>query len=82
MSPTTPADGVECIDLENKGGALFGSVFGQSREAEATAKLIVAAPDMLEVLKTIENDGKQVPPWLWDRIQAAIAKAEGREARS
>ena len=43
----------------------------------ANARLIRAAPDMLDVLKTIENDESQVPEWLWDRIQAVIEKAEG-----
>lgn len=28
---------------------------------EANAKLLATAPEMLEVLETIENDGKQVP---------------------
>lgn len=44
---------------------------------DANMRLIAAAPELLDMLKTIENDGKQVPAWLWDRIQATIAKAEG-----
>lgn len=44
------------------------------------ARLIAAAPEMLDMLKTIENDGKQVPPWLWEKIQAVIAKAEAKDA--
>ena len=43
--------------------------------AEANAKLIAAAPDMLDMLETIENDSNQVPEWLWNRIQAVIKKA-------
>lgn len=46
----------------------------------ANAHIITTAPDMLDMLKTIENDGNQVPAWLWDRIQQVIAKAEGKEA--
>ncbi len=34
--------------------------------------------DMLEVLETIENDGNQVPPWLWAKIQTVIKKAGGQ----
>lgn len=45
-------------------------------EAEANAKLIAAAPEMLEVLETIENDANQVPEWLWLRIKAVIKKAK------
>ena len=43
----------------------------------ADMDLAAAAPDLLDLLKTIENDSGQVPEWLWIRIQAAIAKAEG-----
>jgi hypothetical protein len=39
------------------------------------AKLIAAAPEMLEVLETIENDANQVPEWLWERIKSVIKKA-------
>ncbi|MCW0484100.1 hypothetical protein [Gaoshiqia sediminis] len=49
---------------------------GQSNiHHEANAKLIAAAPEMLEVLETIENDNNQVPEWLWTRIQEVIKKA-------
>ena len=34
--------------------------------------------EMLNMLETIENDGKQVPPWLWAQIQAVIKKAGGK----
>ncbi|HUT57335.1 MAG TPA: hypothetical protein VNA25_05620 [Phycisphaerae bacterium] len=45
---------------------------------EANARLIAAAPELLDMLKTIENDAGQVPEWLWGRIQDVIEKAEGR----
>lgn len=44
-------------------------------ESIANTKLICAAPEMLEVLETIENDANQVPEWLWLRIKAVIEKA-------
>ena len=44
---------------------------------EANAHLIAAAPEMYDMLKTIENDDGSVPGWLWDRIQATLAKARG-----
>lgn len=37
-----------------------------------------AAAEMREVLGTIENDGKQVPPWLWSKIQIAKDRADGK----
>ncbi len=47
----------------------------ESEEMEANAKLVAAAPDMLEVLQTIENDANQVPEWLWIKIKKVIEKA-------
>lgn len=40
--------------------------------------LIAAAPDMLEVLKSIENDDNSIPASIWEMRDNAIAKAEGR----
>ena len=34
--------------------------------------------DMLEVLKSIENDAETIPSKIWDMRNAAIAKAEGK----
>ena len=48
-----------------------------ANEVEANAHLIAAAPEMYDLLATIENDGEQVPAWLWDKIQAVLAKARG-----
>jgi hypothetical protein len=33
------------------------------------------APEMLELLMTIENDSNHVPKWLWDKIQTLIKEA-------
>jgi hypothetical protein len=41
------------------------------------ARLIAAAPDMLEALMNIENDDKHMPDSAWNLIQKAIAKATG-----
>ena len=46
---------------------------------KANARLIAAAPDLLEALKNIENDNKHMPQTAWDMIQKAIAKAKGGE---
>jgi len=46
--------------------------------AEANARLIAAAPEMFDMLNSIENDGNQVPPWLWAKIQTVIKKAGGK----
>jgi hypothetical protein len=41
------------------------------------AQLIAAAPEMYDLLASIENDAQQVPAWLWGKIQNVLAKARG-----
>ena len=48
-------------------------------ENKANACLIVAAPELLEACKNLENDNNAIPKHAWDMIQQAIAKAEGGE---
>ncbi len=53
-------------------------------EDYATARLIAAAPDMLEVLKQLAESAEywseyDVPVGIVDKINAAIAKAEGKQ---
>ena len=43
--------------------------------SKSNAILISKAPEMLEMLMTIENDKNQVPEWLWDKIQTLIKEA-------
>jgi hypothetical protein len=62
------------VEAESRTVAFVATAKG---DAEANARLISAAPGMYEVLATIENDAGQVPSWLWDQIQAALAKATG-----
>ena len=44
-------------------------------EREYNAKLMAAAPEMLELLETIENDDNLIPDWLFERIKNVIKKA-------
>lgn len=50
-------------------------------DAPAVASDVVrhlnAFPEMYDVLDSIENDDGKVPGFLWDRIQAVLAKARG-----
>jgi len=43
----------------------------------ANGALISAAPDLLEALKSIENDDERIPASIWEMRNAAISKAEG-----
>jgi hypothetical protein len=48
----------------------------------ADARLIAAAPEMLEALMNLENDGgKNMPESAWKLVQDAICKATGRNER-
>lgn len=44
-------------------------------EQKANAKLIAAAPDLLEALMSIENDDNSIPATIWEMRNAAIKKA-------
>jgi hypothetical protein len=49
-------------------------------ENGANARLIAAAPELLEALENIENDDGHIPESIWSMVKEAIAKAEGRAA--
>jgi hypothetical protein len=46
-------------------------------QRQANARLIAAAPDLLEALENLENDDNSIPSYAWDMVQSAIAKAKG-----
>jgi hypothetical protein len=69
---TTPGSNHErCTVYVKDGPAIARHVFPEH------ARLIAAAPDMYEALCDIENDDGRIPVTIWDKIKAAIAKAEG-----
>jgi hypothetical protein len=46
-------------------------------EVIPNARLIAAAPDLLEALKLVRDNAKEDSPEMWDKVNAAIAKATG-----
>ena len=60
---------------------IIDGVEDTDEEGIANAHLIAAAPDMYDLLSTIENDNGQVPEWLWDKIQLTLAKARGEKQK-
>jgi hypothetical protein len=49
--------------------------YPQPTAAKANAKLIAAAPDMLNALMNLENDNNAIPDHAWKLVQDAIKKA-------
>ena len=74
--------------LDHRG--VLGAAFGAVDANEANARLMAAAPDLLEALKDVETILNRID-WdltcasakeadtLRDQVEAAIAKAEGNE---
>ena len=74
--------GALCL-FKQSGGPPVGEVRSTnirrpSPEEYLYANLFAAAPDLLEALKSIENDCGCIPAAIWDLRNKAIAKAEGR----
>lgn len=66
-------------DYMAKHRVVIDGSWGGDDEAIANAHLIAAAPEMYDLLTSIENDADQVPAWLWDKIQLTLAKARGEK---
>lgn len=49
----------------------------RQEESKANARLIAAAPDLLEAAENLENDDGAIPEHAWKLLQDAIAKAKG-----
>jgi hypothetical protein len=63
------------IMLALSGGSISTWITPEDEDA-ANARLIAAAPDLLEALKRVCSHGYRTSPD-WDNARAAIAKAEG-----
>lgn len=46
---------------------------------EANAHLIAAAPELYEMLSSIENDNGSIPQGFWNEMQRVLRKARGEE---
>lgn len=59
---------------------LWGRENDREPERLANARLIAAAPELLNALRVIYANAAESPEWIRARIGPAIAKAEGGEA--
>ena len=67
-------DGESWLDMRNRTEPERKAI---DEERKANAKLIAAAPELLEALLNIENDDNSIPKTIWDLRNAAIKKALG-----
>lgn len=63
------------IKVKDRKG-MEGKIIGDVRNVN-DADIIAMAPEMYDMLQSIENDSNQIPPFLWDKIQTVLAKARG-----
>ena len=73
-------------------GTAVGAAYGSDSEAEANARLIAAAPDLLDIAQrvvaectdTFHDPADMSPEWvaIYRDARAAIAKATAQEVRS
>lgn len=47
----------------------------------ADARLIAAAPEMFELLETIDSGGGLIPADIWKQIRDVVVKARGTDGR-
>lgn len=78
VAEVPPEGGVRGTDDPSYyGGYLIGETI-----TEANARLIAAAPEMLEALENLENDDCHIPSHAWVLVRDAIAKATGKEEQA
>ena len=77
MGKASVTSGMWRVDPLNRSRVIdrFGRTVA-SAESEADACLIATAPDMYEVLNSVENDDT-IPNGLWEEIQVVLRRARG-----
>lgn len=76
--PSIPEEGVECFWIENGVKQITGIDGPQNDEQEANARLIAAAPELLEALIAVVSVADRKTDE-FDLAHAAIAKAIGQQ---
>lgn len=54
---------------------------GRPENSKANARLIAAAPEMFELLETIDRGGGLIPADIWKQIRDVVVKARGTDGR-
>ena len=77
---------ISCVSAFDVNGEFIGIAYMTLPNHEANARLIAAAPDLLDALKRLESATRILPPDMDEpdsplaQARAAIAKAEGGAA--
>ncbi|EIU7111441.1 hypothetical protein [Pseudomonas aeruginosa] len=66
--------GIVYVLARDVGGMIHGEQFDDRSEVEANARLMAAAPELLDALVALV-ECEQTTPELWEAARAAIAKA-------
>ncbi|HCJ7403235.1 TPA: hypothetical protein NVL79_006441 [Pseudomonas aeruginosa] len=66
--------GIVYVLARDVGGMIHGEQFDDRSEVEANARLMAAAPDLMDALVALV-EREQTTPELWEAARAAIAKA-------
>lgn len=66
--------GIVYVLARDVGGMIHGEQFDDRSEVEANARLMAAAPDLLDALVALV-ECEQTTPALWEAARSAIAKA-------
>lgn len=75
LSEAEDSDGIECKELTALDGRLTGMAMIYSPNDE---NVMVASPDLYEVVNDFLNHFEgNIPLWLFEKGEAAIAKAKG-----
>lgn len=77
MAKTKVTSGMWRIDPQNRSRVIdrFGRTVA-TVESEIDASLIATAPDMYQVLESVEDDDT-IPQGLWEEIQLVLRRARG-----
>jgi len=77
--PWNVAQGEHGLHIRGALGGNIADIAFPDGEDDANARLIAAAPELLKALESVIDSPREVDKW-WLEVDAAIAKAKGKNA--